>query len=327
MKKISGIILAAVTMAAVSAQSIEAEPKVWNNGSTEYIPLGTEFHLEAENWNPDLGTIIYTHNAGNPVEYTEPVALTEEGTVVLSWVTMDLWGNVSNAKTYTAVVDGTAPEIKYMLNGPSYMDADGIFYATKDTGFQIFGEDALAGTERLYLDMGTGEIMDVTGSGLLYLTDIPDGPVSASCTAVDYVGNVSAPVEATVYVDNTAPSVYIDIDIPPVEVNGVQYVSPATKFTLSAEDALSGVEGIYISVNGSEFAKYDAMQPLSPDEPGNYILQVYAKDNLGNTSDISEMTFSTNLALPPAELILNPAPDQTEAVPAQLQPVPVSGEK
>ena len=69
------------------------------------------------------------------------------------------------------------------------------------------------------------------------------------------------------------------------------------------------------------------MQPLTPDEPGNYTLQVYAKDNLGNTSDISEMTFSTNLTLPPAELILNPAPDQTEAVPAQPQPVPVSGEK
>lgn len=292
-------------LSALAAQDVEPVRKVWNDGTTDYIPLGTEFQLKADNWNEDTGAIIYTYNSGAAEEYRNPVPLTEEGPVVISWATQDLWGNISNAKTYSAIVDGTAPEVKFLVNGPSYVDSDGVFYVTKDTGLQLFGEDELSGTEHIFVNLGEGDLTDVVGDEFIYLVDREDGAVLAECVAVDYVGNASDKFSAYLYLDNTAPSVYIDIDKSPVEVDGVQYVSPTTRFNLTATDSLSGVEGIYLSMDGAEFAKYDASQPLMASTAGEHVLQVYAKDNLGNISEVSEMSFNTRLTLPPANLFLN----------------------
>lgn len=305
MKKALSVIALLLLFSFVMAQDVEAVRKVWNDGNIDYIPLGTEFSLEAEGLDPTVGSIIYSQNNSDPVEYTTPVALTEEGQLLVSWVTKDLWGNISNAKSYTGIVDGTAPEVKFLVNGPSFIDNDGVFYITKDTGIQFFAEDKLSGTEHLYASVNDGETIDVIDGTLINLADMEDGDSVANCIAVDYVGNVSEQFSTYFYLDNSAPVVNIDINVSPKEVDGVQYISPDTNFVISATDELSGVEGIYVSIDGNEFAKYDATQPLMITEAGDHTLQVYAKDNLGNTSSISEMAFATDLTLPPANLFLN----------------------
>lgn len=306
MKRILGIAGALLVLATVAAQDSAPVRKVWNNGRIDYIPLGTEFRLEAENWNPNTGSIYYTYNAGESTEYTAPVILDEEGQFTLAWATMDVWGTLSNTKSYTGIVDGTAPTIKFLIEGPVHTDDAGVVYVTNQTGIQLFGEDKLSGTEFIYLDLtGTGEMDNVLDKGFIYLTDREDGAVYAEGYAVDYVGNASETMSAYVYLDNTAPSVHIDIDVPPVEADGVQYISPFTKISLSAQDALSGVDAIYLSWNGAEFARYDANTPIIAPETGPHVLQVFATDNLGNSSEISEFTFSTDLELNPAELFLS----------------------
>ncbi|MBO5137576.1 MAG: hypothetical protein J6B81_03650 [Spirochaetaceae bacterium] len=305
MKKLFAVIACIFVLSAVMAQSVEPVRKVWNDGTTDYIPLGTEFQLRAENLDPETGDIIYTYNSGEATVYQNPVPLTEEGPIVISWATKDLWGNITNAKTYSAIVDGTAPEVKFLVNGPSYMDSDGIFYVRETTGIQLFGEDELSGTEHIFVNLGEGDLTDVKGDTFVYLVDREDGEIAVECVAVDYVGNASDKFESYIYLDNTAPTVYIDIDKTPVEISGVQYVSPTTKFTLSARDELAGVEGIYLSLDGQDFAKYDASQPLMVAEPGEHVIRAYAKDNLGNVSSVAEMSFSTRLTLPPANLYLN----------------------
>ena len=306
MKRILGIAGALLVLATVAAQDSAPVRKVWNNGRIDYIPLGTEFRLEAENWNPNTGSIYYTYNSGESTEYTAPVALDEEGQFTLAWATQDVWGTVSNTKSYTGIVDGTAPTIKFLIEGPVHTDEDGVVYVTNQTGIQLFGEDKLSGTEFIYLDIeGTGEMDNVLDKGFIYLTDREDGAVYAEGYAVDYVGNASETMSAYVYLDNTAPSVHIDIDVPPVEADGVQYISPFTKISLSAQDALSGVDAIYLSWNGAEFARYDATTLITAPETGSHVLQVFATDKLGNSSELAEFTFSTDLELNPAELYLS----------------------
>lgn len=306
MKRILGIAGALLVLATVAAQDSAPVRKVWNNGRIDYIPLGTEFRLEAESWNPNTGSITYTYNSGEATEYTTPVVLDEEGQFTLAWATMDVWGTVSNTKSYTGIVDGTAPIIKFLIEGPVHTDEDGVVYVTNQTGIKLFGEDELSGTEFIYLDtVGAGEMENVLDKGFIYLTDREDGAVYAEGYAVDYVGNISDTLAAYVYLDNTPPSVHIDIDVPPVEASGVQYISPFTKISLSAQDALSGVDAIYISWNGAEFARYDANTPIIAPETGSHVLQVFATDKLGNSSELSEFTFSTDLELNPAELYLS----------------------
>lgn len=305
MKKILGIAGALLVLATVAAQDTAPVRKVWNNGSIDYIPLGTEFRLEAENWNPNTGSIHYTYNSGELTEYTAPVVLGEEGQFTLSWATKDVWGEISNTKSYTGIVDGTAPAVKFLIEGPVHTDDAGAVYVTNQTGMKLFGEDELSGTEHLYLDAGTGSLEDVVDKGFIYLTDREDGEIYAQSHAVDYVGNASETLGVYIYLDNTAPSVYIDIDVSPVEANDVQYISPFTKISLSATDALSGVDAIYLSWNGAEFARYDDSTPLIAPEKGVHTLQVFATDNLGNSSEVSELKFSTDLKLNPAELLLS----------------------
>ncbi len=305
MRKLLFVIATVFVLWSLSAQDVEPVRKVWNDGTTDYIPLGTEFQLKADNWNEDSGIIVYTYNAGVSTEYKEPVPLMDEGPIVISWATQDLWGNISNAKTYSAIVDGTAPEVKFLVSGPSYVDSKGVFYVTEETGVQLFGEDELSGTEHIFVRLNDGAMEEIAKDSFIYLTDRQDGAVNAECVAVDYVGNASEKFVAYLYLDNSAPEVFIDIDMSPVEINGVQYVSPSTKFNLTATDKLSGVEGIYLSMDGAEFAKYDATKPLMATTAGEHVLQVYAKDNLGNVSEISEMSFNTRLTLPPANLFLN----------------------
>ena len=152
MKRILSIVLITMALATVAAQDTAPVRKVWNNGTIDYIPLGTEFRLEAENWNPDTGSIFYTYNSGASTEYTTPVVLDEEGQFTLAWATHDVWGTVSNTKSYTGIVDGTAPAIKFLIEGPVYTDEAGVVYVTNQTGIQLFGEDELSGTEHIYLD-------------------------------------------------------------------------------------------------------------------------------------------------------------------------------
>ena len=59
MKRILSIVLITMALATVAAQDTAPVRKVWNNGTIDYIPLGTEFRLEAENWNPDELVELY----------------------------------------------------------------------------------------------------------------------------------------------------------------------------------------------------------------------------------------------------------------------------
>lgn len=297
MKKAALAVFALCSVCTLFAQ--EAVKKVWNDGTNDYVPLGTRVKLSAENLIEGSGTIYYTYNSGEPVEYTEPIALNEEGQVWISYATRDVFGHVSNHRTYTAFVDGTAPDPKYFVEGPSWIDGD-VFYFTSNTGFLLYGEDNLSGTEHIYVTLsGSDQASDFAGSDFLYLTDSPDGEYTVEGYMVDYVGNASETVSAVGYLDNTAPEVTIAISPEPVELGGETWVDPAARFTISATDELSGVNAIYVSLNDSPFAsyKFDSKLPIS----GTHSIKMYAVDNLGNRSEVKEVSFSNNLTLPPAE--------------------------
>ena len=271
--------------------------KVWNNGTIDYIPLGTEIKLEAENWDG-------------------------EGQFVLGWGTKDLWGTYGNTKIYTGIVDGTAPVISSLLSGPTYT-ANGVLYVTKDTSILFKGEDDLAGTEHLYTNLLDANYADVIKTGALSLAELPEGNVSASTYAVDYVGNISHPLITEFVIDNTAPAVEIELDIEPVLINNEQHVSPYAQFYISAADELSGVANVFVSVDGAEFAAFDTTNTLVIEEIGKHSLQVYAVDNLGNVSEITEMNFATDFKLPSAELFLSVSNEtDTTQVPVEATEVP-----
>ncbi|HKL86269.1 MAG TPA: hypothetical protein VJ861_08065, partial [Treponemataceae bacterium] len=150
MKKIAITLLVTFSVCALFAQT--PVKKTWNDGTNTFVPLGTKLRLQAENLQQEAGSIYYTFNFGEPVEYTEPVALSQEGQVWISYATRDVFNTVSNHKTWNGIVDGTAPVPKYFMDGPTYFD-EGVFYFTSQTGFLLYGEDEHSGTEHIYVKL------------------------------------------------------------------------------------------------------------------------------------------------------------------------------
>lgn len=301
MKKIVSIFLfSMIVFALATAQG--PEKKVWNDGDIDYVPMGTKVRLESPGLLPEGGLIFYTHNFSEALPYEEPIKLTEEGQVWFSYATQDAFGYIKNLQNYTAIVDGSAPVVKYLLDGPVYIDEYGVFYFSSDTGFLLYGEDQYSGTEHIYVRINDDEYKDFVDEGYLALYDAKDGEYYAEGYLVDYVGNDSDIIGAYAYLDNTAPELKAVITPKPIEINGKLYIDPKATFSIQATDDLSGVKGIYVSLNGSEYGRYELETQIP--FTGDHNLHVYAIDNLGNTSEVAELDFSNALALPTPELYL-----------------------
>lgn len=289
-----------IALSAVLAQG--PEKKVWNDGNIDYVPMGTKIRLESADMQPESGIIFYTHNFSEALPYEGPIALTSEGQVWFSYATQDAFGKVANLQTYTAVVDGSAPVLKYLTDGPSYYDAQGSFYFSSNTGFLVYGEDSYSGTEHIYVRINDEEYKDFAEEGFLSLYDVDDGEYYIEGYLVDYVGNASDVMGAYAYLDNTAPELIAVINPKPMQIDGNLYVDPNASFSIQATDNLSGVKEIYVSLNGSDFARYE-LETQIPFR-GDHDLRVYAVDNLGNASEVAQLDFSNTLVLPAPELYL-----------------------
>ncbi len=299
-KLVSLFVFSIIVLSSVLAQG--PEKKVWNDGNIDYVPMGTKIRLETSGLNPEAGAIFYTHNFSEALPYEGPIQLNNEGQVWFSYATQDAFGSITNLKSYTAVVDGSAPVVKYLTDGPAYFDKNGSFYFSSSTGFIVYGEDTYSGTEHIYVRLNDDEYQDFANEGFLSLYDVDDGEYYVEGYLVDYVGNASDIIGAYAYLDNTAPELQAVISPKPIEIDGNLYIDPQATFTIKATDNLSGVKEIYVSLNGSDFARYE-LETQIPFR-GDHKLNVYAVDNLGNASDVAKLDFSNTLVLPSAELYL-----------------------
>jgi len=100
--------------------------------------------------------------------------------------------------------------------------------------------------------------------------------------AVDAMDNVSTEKVYTVVIDDTAPTLSGTARGAGFVDDGVAYLTGDTAIILSAADALAGVEGIYVSLDGDNFFRYQDVAYI--DEEGEYTGYAYTVDNVGNRS-------------------------------------------
>ncbi|MBA4144837.1 MAG: hypothetical protein C0523_03655 [Cytophaga sp.] len=73
------------------------------------------------------------------------------------------------------------------------------------------------------------------------------------------------------------------------------FYGPGLSASLSATDEMSGLEGIFHSMNGKEFEKY---QPFVLSKEGKYKYSYYALDRTGNAEAINTRSFTVDLTPP-----------------------------
>lgn len=87
-----------------------------------------------------------------------------------------------------------------------------------------------------------------------------------------------------VYADGKPPKTTADFTIAQnYTKEGITYYGKGLEIDLSSNDAVSGIEGVYYSINGKPYKKYT--EKFTIDEDGKIVLKYYAADRVGNAEE------------------------------------------
>lgn len=104
-----------------------------------------------------------------------------------------------------------------------------------------------------------------------------------------------------IYADGVAPvSKIIYKTAPLVESSGKLYIGKGLEISLKSNDKESGIEQILYSINEAAYKKYDT--PLKFTEERDYLLNVYAVDNVGNIENGRVLKFTPDYSAPVTNL-------------------------
>lgn len=165
-------------------------------------------------------------------------------------------------------------------------------YVPTGAKIKLIPVDTEIDIDRIMYRLDSSEEAEYTD--LIPLTE--EGRHIISYYAIDKLGNTHKDKVYTVILDKTAAVVTYAVEGPLyTDENGVIYFNKDTKFYLTADDALSGVAGVYAAIEGEEFAAVASDgQAYVLDEAavdGEYVMNAYAVDNVGNVSEISSLKY------------------------------------
>ncbi len=280
-------------------------PKVWYQivgdhykGKYDYISARTQIKLLAQDKN-GVKEILYGINRMPSETYTQPFHMPPQtGLETFYYKAVDKLNNWTSTKNKVVYMDNTPPITAINYKVPQFFNRDTLFI-TKNTKIQLFAKDYQSGLQKIEYKIDNGKWQTYTGE----FTIPQQGYHIISFRSIDKVNNVEQTKKSSCLVDNTAPIIYINFSIEPIDTkveNGKKIaVYPAyTKIYLGATDKYSGTEAIYFSINGGPkmryiSAKYIAQQGLIR-KPGKYTVDVEAVDKLGNTSHKSVTFYIEN---------------------------------
>jgi len=101
--------------------------------------------------------------------------------------------------------------------------------------------------------------------------------------AIDMIGNVSGEKIYSVIVDATPPEGFVSVMGPAFMGSDTVYLTGESTVVIWAEDELSGVDAIYVSLDNGGFVPYT--EPVSIMEEGYHTASAYAVDNVGNRTE------------------------------------------
>jgi large repetitive protein len=110
-----------------------------------------------------------------------------------------------------------------------------------------------------------------------------EGPHSIKYYGIDKVGNKEADKTYNVVVDNTGPSIVVTSSAPVKKIGDKVYFAKTTLFCISANDALSGVNKIEYSTDGTTYQEYAA--PFAMPVKDIIDLKIRSIDNVDNMTE------------------------------------------
>ena len=182
---------------------------------------------------------------------------------------------------------------------------DGVIdFVPRGITYRLTAQDADTGVQSVYYQINGGEILPYSNP----LVFREDGRYSVSYYSVDRMGNISLPQFINFVVDGTPPTISPAVRGPALVKDETVYLTSSTGIILRASDMGSGVAGVYISLDGQNYLRYNEEAFIT--ESGRHTGYVYALDRVGNRSDVLQFS-----------LVVDNTPPDVRIVP--LQPLEV----
>jgi hypothetical protein len=215
-------------------------------------------------------------------DYAAPFTLGGEGPHLVEWFSEDNAENVEAVRAATVYVDDTPPATTLAVGDPKVVGAD--TYVTSATPFVFLAVDG--GVTPVGL-AATAYRIDGAPTWTPYVAPfslVVEGSRVVEYRSVDLLGNTEGPHAATIVVDDTPPTVTIDVGTPRYG-GAATYVTSATPLTITAADGGAVPVGL-ASVEyrlGGPWIPYAAPFALAgPDGPKT--VEYRATDFLGNAA-------------------------------------------
>lgn len=183
---------------------------------------------------------------------------------------------VEPAKTET-LSETKGEQTTIAANAKAYSDGKTIFVNSK-VQFKLTATDDLAIEKIEY------KIDDAAGQTYQSPFSIDkEGYHTIKYSGVDKAGNKEAEKTYNVAVDNSGPAIVVTTDLPVKKIGDKVYYQKNVMFSINTSDALSGVNKVEYSTDGTNFQEYAA--PFAIPAKGDINFKIKATDNVNNMTE------------------------------------------
>ncbi len=180
-------------------------------------------------------------------------------------------------KKEEAVIETKGGETTIAANAKAYTDGKTIFVNSK-VQFKLTATDDLA------IDKIEYKIDDGTAATYQNPFSIDkEGYHTIKYNGIDKAGNKEAEKSYNVAVDNTGPEVVVTTSAPVKKIGDKIYYQKNVMFSVNASDALSGVNKVEYTTDGTTYQEYAA--PFAIPAKGDINLKIKTTDNVNNITE------------------------------------------
>ena len=258
-------------------------------GKYLYISPHTKIKLIATDDKSGVNKIKYRIGSSLVLkDYNEPFGINIAGLQTIYYTAIDFVGNWTSLKNQKVFVDLNVPNTSFNLKGLSFFNRDTLYIKT-DTKILIDNYDNESGTKNVYYKINNGESKEYSSP---FLID-KEGFHNITYYGIDNVNNEEEHKVKGVFIDATPPVIHHQFNVAPIGskiIRDEEYtVYPTnTIIYLGSTDYASGGKRIEYIINNSPVK---TELPIRNFKPGNYLIDIFAYDELGNRQ-VSKLKFS-----------------------------------
>ncbi|HMV41255.1 MAG TPA: hypothetical protein PK079_05220 [Leptospiraceae bacterium] len=225
--------------------------------------------------------IFYQLNSSPWRRYMTPFYLDKDGLNEVYYYSINKLGKKELIQKKTYLVDSSEPEIHLGIKH-YFVKEDNVYLTGPNTVITVNIVDLISGVKSWNAQFEyEDKIIPLNREEIIYIpAHLNDKRVFLVVTAEDKKGNISKKSISFIH-DSAPPEIQV---IMPNLINRL-YTNVGSEIKIAAKDSGIGLLYIHCSINNSEYR--DCINPLTLNNPGEFIIKIKAADWYGNAREIT----------------------------------------